>query len=279
MTGHDTERINKGYEHVDDIDAKRVQPYAGANSDMLLEIGKGNIEGYGFEFITGDNAAVATSETIIRDVGGTGRYPFPLTASQWFIQSDDASDTLLGTGARSVFLILLEDDFTEVFEFKNLNGTTSVQIDTNAFRVNGMSVFTAGSDFQNNGIISLTTLTGGAGDILGGIAAAQGQMRQPVRTVPKGLTWFSMNFYPSSGKADDVDVRAIAFTSGPIPNRRRLLFSKNFIYESNIPFRNETRIQFPEGFDLEVLAQKSTGSSSGRVGINLEFETVVTVNF
>ena len=271
-------------EHQDSLDSKRVTPVASKNSSYPIEIGKGNITGYDWEFLTGDNTAVGTSETILRSIGGTGDYPFPATATQWFVQSTDAADTSAGTGAQTVVLILLEDETdrsisNEVIEVVTLNGTTSVQIATTAFRVNTFAVASAGSSFQNAGTITLTTLTGGAGDILGGISAAEGQMRQPVRTVPNGETWFPMNFYPSSGKADDVDVRAIAFTPFPIPGRVRTMFSKNFVFEGTFPFVNDTRIQFPQAFDLEVLAQKSTGASSGRVGIILEFQTVVNDEF
>ncbi len=267
-------------EHENSLFAKRVTGVAGQNSDYYLEVGKGNIEGADFEFLTGDNTNVGTTETVLRQVGGVGDYPFPATSAQWFMQSDDATDdTAAGTGARSVFIELLLSDFSEVFEVVDLEGTTSVQLTTNAFRVNNMSVLTAGGDFQNNGVISLTTLTAGAGDILSAINATEGQARQPVRTVPLGRTWFPLNFYPSSGKADDIDVRAVAFSPGPIPDRRRLMFSKNFIFEGTFPFKNDTRIQFPQGFDLEVLAAKSTGSSSGRVGIILEFISLSTALF
>lgn len=254
-------------------------PIAGPNSDFNLEIGKGNIAGYGFVFLTGENANVGTEETLIRDIGGTGDYPWPLTAAQWFLKSTSDDDTDGGSGARSVFATFLEADFTEVFEIKILSGQTSVQFVTEAFRINGISVFTAGADFKNDGRIDVTTLTAGAGDILGSITIGEGQMRQAIVTIPAGETWFPLNFYISSGKSDDVDLKAVAYSPGTVPDRIRSAFSKSFVFESAFPLINVVRVPFTSGNDLQVVGTKSEGSSSGRMGNITEFETVILENF
>lgn len=251
-------------------------------SDMWVEIGKGNVPGYGFEFFSGDCETVGTSETIVRDLGDSGDYPFPEPdeAAQWFVQSTDANDVdVTGTGARTILLQLLvyEPDVSinnEVIEVVPLNGLTSVQIQTTSYRLQQANTLTAGSTFRNQGQITITTLTGGTGDILGSITALEGTMRQPIRTVPNGETWYPFNFFVTSGKGDDVNIRTVAFTPFPIPFRTKQFFGKSFLFESTYPFVNDTKLPFPESFDLQVLAVKSGGSTSGRIGTNFEFLTV-----
>jgi hypothetical protein len=259
-----------------------VETIAREKSDYKIEIGKGNLTGYSWEFITGDNDDVGTTDTVLRQGGGTGDYPFPTSASQWFIQSDDVNDTLLGSGARTIAIIGLEEEedrdiANEVVKIVNMDGTTSVQLDTSLYRVNGIIVLTAGSSFSNEGTITLTTLTGGAGDLLGQISINEGNMRQPIRTVPNGETWFSMNFRSTCGNNDDIIVKTVAFT--PAPNRVRIVFARLFQYESQFTLINDTRVPFEEGSDLMVLASKSLGAGSGRISCILEFESVTNVNF
>ncbi len=251
-------------------------------SDYKLEIGKGKITGYGWEFITGDNDAVSNTDTVLRQGGGAGDYLFPLAGAQWFIQSSDATDNTTGTGARTVAIIGLEEEedrgvLNEVVEIVNMNGITSVQTTAIFFRVNGLVIMTAGDHFHNNGTITLTTLTGGAGDLLGQITLEEGNMRQPIRTVPNGYTWFALNFRSTCGQGDDIIIKTVAFS--PAPNRIRLAFSRLFQYENEFELVNDTRIPFDSGTDLMVLAAKTLPAGSGRISCILEFQSVLNSVF
>lgn len=69
--------------------------------------------------------------------------------------SDDANDTLLGTGARTVVLIGLDANLVEQTETIELNGTTPVNSVNQYLRLDRSLVLTAGSSGKNAGEITM----------------------------------------------------------------------------------------------------------------------------
>lgn len=105
-----------------------------------------------------------------RDVGATqqediisfgGLYPFLDNAEFLEVSSDDVNDTLLGTGARIIRIEGLLDDYTEVVELVELEGTTVVTTDNQFLRVNSVLVVSVGTTGFNEGIVSLISAATG----------------------------------------------------------------------------------------------------------------------
>ena len=234
---------------------------AGPNSEFMLEVGKGNITGYTPIFFTGINQALSTVEQTIRTVGA--RYPFPISAGTWLTKSTSANDTILGTGARELILLGLDDDHIEQAEVIPLNGLTPVSTSLNWFRVNFYQIISAGTSKVNEGTIDLYV----GSDILARIEPTEGRALQCVSTVPAGKTWYTGNFFPSCGKGDEVLTFARFFQS----TGAGAATSKTFQYQNTFPFTNMTRIGFPEKFDFEATAIKTGSSGSARISLVLEF--------
>lgn len=153
------------------------------NANSLLDI-KGNIEtqplGHGMEIrargLNGKNTldfpirhASVWGETILGGITGTTlrtlglstNYPLPFvsylsTASQLQISSTSNSDVLVGTGARTVKIAGLDSAWNPISETVIMLGQTPVlTVRTDWFRINKLTVTTAGSNSNNVGTVYL----------------------------------------------------------------------------------------------------------------------------
>ena len=92
------------------------------DSDFLIEVAKGNIAKHTLVTILGRNQDVDTS---IVDIGMEDEN-FTWLTSPTAIEaiSDDASDTILGSGARTITINGLDANFDTVSEIIEMNGTS-----------------------------------------------------------------------------------------------------------------------------------------------------------
>lgn len=120
-----------------------------------------------------------------------GLYDFPLTAAQLSITSTSANDTADGTGARTLVIQGVDEDYKEIEEEITLNGLTPVLSTSNKWlRVYRMFVSSAGSGEVNAG--SIATAVGSADGAI--ILAGDGQTQMAVYTVPAGKTAYLKTF-------------------------------------------------------------------------------------
>ena len=98
---------------------------------------------------------VDTTERVIgQGVSTLGIVPtFPATARNFSVASTSANDTLLGTGARTIFIEGLDSNFDTQFEFLDLNGQTEADTLLQYLRVNQVFVKDTGTLRHNDGII------------------------------------------------------------------------------------------------------------------------------
>lgn len=123
-------------------------------------------------------------DTVTEDIWESGGVrTFLTTAATLSIVSDNVNDTSSGSGARSLRIDGLDENFELISETVLLNGTTPV-ITTNTFiRVHLMIVTSSGTYGSNNeGIITATDT--GLSSIQGTILAGRGQSRSSHYTVP-----------------------------------------------------------------------------------------------
>lgn len=141
----------------------------------------------------GHNPAVGTSHEDVWINGDT--YQWPTTPQTLEVISTSANDTAAGTGARSVRIIGLDQDWNEIEETVATNGTSASAATVNQFiRVNRAYVQDAGqyastSAGSNHG--KVTIRQSGAGSILGVIdvdGVSKGQTEQTMFSVPAGKT-------------------------------------------------------------------------------------------
>jgi hypothetical protein len=119
--------------------------------------------------------------------GGSDLYPWQDAPYALEVLSDDAEDTVAGTGARRVRIQGLDENFELAEELVELNGTTEVSTTrTNWRRVFRVFVCCAGSGNVNAGNIIVRIPT--ADTIQAVVIAGRGQSLQAAYTIPAGHT-------------------------------------------------------------------------------------------
>ncbi len=121
---------------------------------------------------------------------GGGLYPWQDTAVSLEVVSDDAADDGLpvGTGARTVTVQGLDENWEPKEETITMNGLTAVNLAGSWLRVFRAWVETAGSAKTNVGTIDIQIQVGGT--VLAVIEPTLGQTTMAVYTIPAGVTGF-----------------------------------------------------------------------------------------
>lgn len=108
----------------------------------------------------GYNAAIGTTQETVWSVGGL--LTRMTSADTLDIVSSDANDTSAGTGAQSIIIYGIDENYEAQIEVVTMNGTTPVTTTNQWLGVNRMSIYLAGSGGENAGTITATVTTGGA---------------------------------------------------------------------------------------------------------------------
>lgn len=145
---------------------------------------RGQVTGARRIVFSGFNADIDIADTPEDIWGGTGLIPVPAAAESWEIVSSSANDTAAGTGARTVQIRTLDENYLEVVQTVVLNGVTPVALTGTHIRINAAVVLTAGSNLVNVG--TLTIRVAGAGADRGYITTPEGALNQAKYTVPDG---------------------------------------------------------------------------------------------
>lgn len=156
-----------------------------------LQVARGMIAGHKHLFKYGNNSDINGSlETIWSH---STLYVYPTVAIQMSVSSSSADDSSTGTGARTVSVQGLDQNYNEIAETIVLNGQSAV-LTTNTFiRVFRAFVITAGSTNTAQGTIYI-----GTGTITGGIPAmvyaeiplGENQTLMAMWTVPANYTFY-----------------------------------------------------------------------------------------
>ena len=177
--------------------------------DLGLEIQKGDIDGYRVIHKFGHNDAVGTSYVPVTD---DGLYQTPTTAQSLEAVSTDANDTSAGTGARSITVHGIDENWDEISETIVLNGTTAVALANTYLRVHRCYVATSGTYATQTagshaGTISVRNSGAGVEWAKIGIDGFPlGQSEIGAFTVPKGFTAYirTVHIHVDSGKTVDI---------------------------------------------------------------------------
>jgi hypothetical protein len=167
-----------------------------------LQVARGQITMHSSIIVFGYNPDVDTSEESVWPDGGT--VPHPTTASVLKISSSSASDTALGTGARTVTIVGLDGSYNQVSETVILAGQTAVNTTNSYLYVNQFYVATVGSGGANAGDINAGTgvVTAGVPAVLYDMIAVGYNNRTTGHyCVPAGYTGYMTHGSFSSGQA------------------------------------------------------------------------------
>jgi len=159
------------------------------------------IEKFGRNSVVGSG----TSEDIW---DGGGIYDFPAVASKFDVVSTDAEDGAgTATGALTVSLQGLNENWEEITETVTLNGTTAVATSNLFIRIFRMRIETAGSNGTNIGVITADSQA----EVLTAaqISAGKGQTNMALYTIPKGHRGFLKRWYVSLLRATGTNATAV----------------------------------------------------------------------
>lgn len=146
-------------------------------------VARGLVTGHRSVFKFGTNQNQGASEEDLWSVGGT--YPWPTSALPVRVQAGgNANDDAAGTGARSIIVQGLDDNFDEIEEEIALAGAAqSAQTNASFRRVNRAFVSDVGTyTGANTGAVTIETT---AGSVLARLEANVGQTQLSMFTVPR----------------------------------------------------------------------------------------------
>ena len=178
-------------------------------NDYHVDISRGRIRGASIVHKFGHNEGIGTTYVPISD---DGIYQTPTSLTSLELVSSDANDSSAGTGARTVIVEGIGENWEEVSETVTLNGITAVALTTDFLRVYRMYVETSGTyatQSAGSHVGILTLRVAGAGAEWASIQVSGfplGQTEIGAYTVPAGKVAFirSVHIHVDSAKAVDI---------------------------------------------------------------------------
>lgn len=171
---------------------------------------------WGSRFIAGNkfanNPALGTSYEEIWNVGGFESYLS--SAEVMEITSTDAADAAAGTGARTLQVYGLDNNYRMIDEIVTLNGTSAVDTTQSYLRVYRMIVRSAGSGAANAGTIDATAKS--AGSVHARITIGDNQTLKSQYTVPDGYYIIIEDLEAGVFRNDDWQVRLVVREEGEV---------------------------------------------------------------
>ncbi|MCK5616233.1 hypothetical protein KAR91_80970 [Candidatus Pacearchaeota archaeon] len=157
-----------------------------ASNDFTLDANRGVLTGVSYEHVVGRNSAVGSGSEEFIGFSGSALPTFLTSASTLVVDSTDANDTTAGSGARTIRIVGLDENWDKVAENVATNGTSDSAATTTTFiRVLRAFVLETGSYTAPHNLGDITIKTGG-GDVLTTIEAEIGKSVDAQWAIPAG---------------------------------------------------------------------------------------------
>lgn len=239
------------------IDAAMSQDYdaiATRPTNYTEEVALGRRQGASTwnKFGYNNDVDVATSPEVIAAYGGTFQYV--TTGETLTIVSSSTADDgdPAGTGANSIIIYGVDENWDRQTEVVTLNGTTNVVTSTSWIGINRISVYLAGSGKKNAGNITATFTS--SGYTAAYMPAGQSTTQQIVFYVPQKhqylATWLYFNAIKLSGGGGNPEVTLKGWVYSAVSN------AEYEVYRDVLDTANDNRINLepPEPF---IVGEKS----------------------
>lgn len=215
--------------------------FSALGGNRLFDIVLGNVEGFELISIPGESVEVGDAFQNLTPTGGLQE--FPTSAETWEILSTDANDALAGTGAQTVAIVSLDDNYVERVTTVSLDGITPVILANTHFRTRDATVLTAGSDTSNTNIGDLIIRVSGGGTERMRIPSGVGDCKSLIYTVPLGKTIFAQNFVFFCAKNRDgtIKPRVTAFGGATIESAQISTYQNGQSTPITAPIRLEEK--------------------------------------
>jgi len=261
------------------LSAQRDVPkkYSKVLNDQLI-VSQGIVKGMTFETRFGNNSAVGSTEEVIQPQGGN--YTWQTTPQHFKIAAGgDVTDSITGTGARTVEIRFLDSLWNVQHDTLTLNGVGESPDSTRvpAIRMCKARVLTTGTyGGTNTGriLIVATNL-----DTVGWIAATDGVTSTTVCVVPNNTTAYLIKLQAVSDSSNE---STISFNirgnsedfSAPYQAVQKIRTFQGI--SGNLLIDNLEYIRIPERTDMWFTAAKTSGG--GTPTISAQYEMIFVAN-
>lgn len=225
--------------------------------DFSIRAAANRVNGVSVENKYAFNAAIDTTPEDVWIQGGV--LSFLTAAETMSVVSGDAADKgtpTAGTGARTIKIWGVDDNYRPVEETLTLNGTTPVVTSQTFLRINRMRVLTAGSSGTNVGDITATASS--AATVQASVGAELGSTLKSQYTVPTGYYAFIRDVTYGTGQGDQVqaDIQTRNFEGAWIVRNRT-----NFAIAA-IEERFSSPLRVGPKADIRIQAAKVAGTGT-----------------
>ena len=234
-----------------------------------LAIARGHTAGYRALYKFGYNPDVNGTEETVQAEGGN--YAWIDNAVTMFVSSSSVNDASGGTGANTIIIQGLDEDYNEIEETVVLNGQTQVATQFSYLRVYRAFVTLAGSSGTSGGTIYIGS-SGASGGVPNGTVYANlglgNQTQIAAYTVPAGYTLYLDDINFTAGISQAGKVATCSFVSRGVGSN---VFRTRFI---NVLQSNQliTKFEYPQPYtektDLECRVR--TDSSNNAIGASFQ---------
>lgn len=240
-----------------------------------LAISRGHSQGYRTLYKFGYNPDVDTQEETVW--GNAGDYVWLDNAVTMFVSSTSANDNGTGTGARTILIQGLDEDYNEIEETITLSGQTQVATQLSYLRIYRSFVTLAGSNEGTSGVIYIGSsgATGGVPNTTVYASIGIGNQTQiAAYTVPAGYTLYidEINFTAAVSQAQKlVHCKFNSRTHGSNVFRTRFVQ----VLQSNQLIQS---FKYPQGFAEKTDLECRVSTDTSNTAIGASFQGVLIKN-
>ena len=240
-----------------------------------LAISRGHSLGYRTLYKFGYNPDVDTQEETVW--GNAGDYIWLDSAVTMFVSSTSANDTGTGTGARTILIQGLDEDYNEIEETITLNGQTQVATQLSYLRIYRSFVTLAGSNEGTSGVIYIGS-SGSTGGVPNSSVYASisigNQTQIAAYTVPAGYTLYvdEINFTAAVSQAQKLvhcKFNSRDYGSNVFRTRFVQVIQSNQLIQS---------FKYPQGFAEKTDLECRVSTDTNNTAIGASFQGVLIKN-
>ena len=240
-----------------------------------LAISRGHSIGYRTLYKFGYNPDVDTQEETVW--GNAGNYIWLDSAVNMFVSSTSVNDSVTGTGARTILIQGLDENYNEIEETITLNGQTQVTTQLSYLRIYRSFVTLAGSNQGTSGVIYMGS-SGSTGGVPNSSVYASisigNQTQIAAYTVPAGYTLYvdEINFTAAvsqSNKLVHCKFNSRDYESNVFRTRFVQVIQSNQLIQS---------FKYPQGFAEKTDLECRVSTDTSNTAIGASFQGVLIKN-
>ena len=231
-------------------------PYLKYINDEGLNIARGLVRNTSSVNKFGYNGAIGTSyETIWTD---SNLMPYVSIANNMVVTSSSSDDDVGGTGAQTITVEGLDENYNPVSAVFNMNGTgNSTNTSVSFLRAYRAFVNTVGSGDFNQGVISGSL----SGNNIIHILTGENQTLQANFTTAANTTAFITDIHLSSGKENKTGLFRLVVRDNRTPNKPFLNKQLIELYRDSTVIEYPVPLKIPEKHDIEIQCKNLDAST------------------